>query len=245
MAYGARLESVLGESPRGFESPILRQAHEYRDARDPWGDLVVAGGTPERVKLRPLPRIFSQGIIAVVAFMTPVFVVLYVMTIPSGPWRAVLVTQIIATIVVVAASASYFRLAIWVDRTSITEVGFFGRTVRVEAGEIGSVFVADVFEASGTKTLPQLFVRDKAGKQVIRMRGQFWSRESMDRVLAILEVPKLARDDSVSTRELRDEYPGLLYWFERRPFIAGLVFTACTIVVGALVYALFVVSGWT
>ena len=25
MAYGARLESVLGESPRGFESPILRQ----------------------------------------------------------------------------------------------------------------------------------------------------------------------------------------------------------------------------
>ena len=24
MAYGARLESVLGASPRGFESPILR-----------------------------------------------------------------------------------------------------------------------------------------------------------------------------------------------------------------------------
>ena len=26
MAYGARLESVLGESPQGFESPILRQS---------------------------------------------------------------------------------------------------------------------------------------------------------------------------------------------------------------------------
>ena len=25
VAYGARLESVLGESPRGFESPILRR----------------------------------------------------------------------------------------------------------------------------------------------------------------------------------------------------------------------------
>ena len=25
MAYGARLESVLGASPRGFESPILRE----------------------------------------------------------------------------------------------------------------------------------------------------------------------------------------------------------------------------
>ena len=30
MAYGARLESVLGASPRGFESPILR--HDVRGA---------------------------------------------------------------------------------------------------------------------------------------------------------------------------------------------------------------------
>ena len=30
VAYGARLESVLGESPRGFESPILRHAVLYR-----------------------------------------------------------------------------------------------------------------------------------------------------------------------------------------------------------------------
>ncbi|MEY2915933.1 MAG: hypothetical protein RL454_862 [Actinomycetota bacterium] len=30
MAYGARLESALGESPRGFESPILRKARARR-----------------------------------------------------------------------------------------------------------------------------------------------------------------------------------------------------------------------
>jgi uncharacterized protein (DUF433 family) len=33
VAYGARLESVLGESPRGFESPILRQVNERRAQR--------------------------------------------------------------------------------------------------------------------------------------------------------------------------------------------------------------------
>ncbi len=32
MAYGARLESVLGESPRGFESPILRRLDALPDA---------------------------------------------------------------------------------------------------------------------------------------------------------------------------------------------------------------------
>ncbi len=31
VAYGARLESVLGESPQGFESPILRHVHESPD----------------------------------------------------------------------------------------------------------------------------------------------------------------------------------------------------------------------
>jgi len=204
---------------------------------------VVVGRSAERVKLRPLPHIFSQGVIAVVAFMAPVFVVLYVMTIPSGPWKAVLVTQIIATLAVAYGTFSYFRATIWVEPTSITEIGFFGRTRRVEAHEIGSVFVADVFEASGTRTLPQLFVRDKQGRQVIRMRGQFWSRESMDRVLAILDVTKLARDDSVSTRELRDQYPGLLYWFERRPIIAALAFSVGMLAVGAVIYALFAISG--
>ena len=34
MAYGARLESVLGESPRGFESPILRHVKNRNIAGD-------------------------------------------------------------------------------------------------------------------------------------------------------------------------------------------------------------------
>jgi hypothetical protein len=204
---------------------------------------VVEEGRAERVRLRPHAHLFSQGIIAVVAFMTPVFVVLYVITLPRGPWEAVLVTQVLATAAVVLAAVSYFRIAIWVDRSSITEIGFFGRRTKVEVDRIGSVFVVEVFEASGTRTLPQLFVRDSEGRQLVRMRGQFWSRESMDRVLATLEVPSVEQDHSVSTRELRDEHPGLLYWFERRPVIAALVFTGVTIVVGAVVYGLFLIVG--
>ena len=33
MAYGARLESVLGASPRGFESPILRHFPRLKSTR--------------------------------------------------------------------------------------------------------------------------------------------------------------------------------------------------------------------
>lgn len=42
MAYGARLESVLGESPQGFESPILRQSHESPDGPRSGGALLVS-----------------------------------------------------------------------------------------------------------------------------------------------------------------------------------------------------------
>jgi hypothetical protein len=45
VAYGARLESVLGASPRGFESPILRQKH--RSARN-----TAAPETPQRRQRR-------------------------------------------------------------------------------------------------------------------------------------------------------------------------------------------------
>lgn len=41
MAYGARLESVLGESPQGFESPILRHAHESPDQGTQVGAFVM------------------------------------------------------------------------------------------------------------------------------------------------------------------------------------------------------------
>ncbi|MBX3100331.1 MAG: hypothetical protein KF761_12225 [Salinibacterium sp.] len=199
----------------------------------------------DSVKLRPHVSVLRQGLLGVVAFSTPVFIVLYFLTVPHGPWKAVLATQVLASIVVVVALILYLRVGIWVNRTSITEIGILGRIKRVEADEIGSVFVATVFEASGTTSLPQLFVRDKQGKQVVRMRGQYWSKASMDIVVATLDVPKHTRQDSVSTRELRDSYPGLLYWFERRPVIAALAFVALVGLVGLVIWALFDISGMT
>lgn len=41
MAYGARLESVLGASPRGFESPILRQTHSRNQCMSGDSQLAV------------------------------------------------------------------------------------------------------------------------------------------------------------------------------------------------------------
>ena len=56
MAYGARLESVLGASPRGFESPILRHENgpvTCGDAREaPFGRPGWVAACNNRLQLR-------------------------------------------------------------------------------------------------------------------------------------------------------------------------------------------------
>ncbi len=48
MAYGARLESVLGETPQGFKSPILRHSDGPRIAKASGG--LLAQRDPSRTR---------------------------------------------------------------------------------------------------------------------------------------------------------------------------------------------------
>jgi hypothetical protein len=194
-------------------------------------------------RLRPLRGLFRQGIFAVVAFLTPVFGVLYFFTIPSGTWPAVAATQAVATLLVVVAVVLYRRVAIWVEPGGIVERGFFGRTTRICAASIGSIVLVQTYVGAGAETVPQLFVADTDGTQVVRMRGQFWSLESMRTVSEVLDVPVVDLDQSLTAKELLQQYPGLLYWFERRPIVAAAAFSAAIIVAGIVIYGWFSAIG--
>lgn len=178
--------------------------------------------------LRPQSSLFRQGLVASLVFMTPVFVVLYELTVPNGPWRLVLAVQVIAMGAVTLASIRFFATGIWVDSMGLRERGFFGRTTFVPIAEIGSLISAETFSGTEAEASPQLFLCDHEGRQLVRMRGQFWSRENMNVVIATLDVPHTTLEDAVSRRELQTSHPGLLYWFERRPVLAALAFTGAT-----------------
>jgi hypothetical protein len=184
-------------------------------------------------RLRPIASVFRQGIIACVAFMTPVFVVLYFMSIPNGPWLFVLVSQIVISLAIGISSWRFFQLAIWVSSDSIAERGFFRLHRAFSGPEIGSIVFAQAY--SGPEIQPQLFVRSPSGATIVRMRGQFWTRESMETVMETLDAPVEIIDDPVSIAELRDSIPTVLYWFERRPVVAGIAFAAGLIALGAVV----------
>ena len=57
MAYGARLESVLGETPQGFKSPILRHSDGPRIAKASGGLLMSSATEAQENVWLPVIRI--------------------------------------------------------------------------------------------------------------------------------------------------------------------------------------------
>jgi hypothetical protein len=187
-------------------------------------------------RLRPHSWLFRQGLGATLAFLLPVFGVLYFLTVPDGPWIVVVATQVATAGLLVFASTLFFRTGVWVDGASITERGFVGGLVTVPVEAIGSIVVVHTYHGGGADTLPQLFVCDHEGGQLLRLRGQFWSVDNMNIVRETLGVPVVELNQAVSSRELVERYPGLLRWFERRPVLAGAVFSAAALACGVLLY---------
>lgn len=182
-------------------------------------------------RLTPIFGVFRQGIVACIAFMVPVFVVLYAMATTHGSWHFVLFWQLVFSAAVLFSTWRFFQLAILVSPDSISERGFFRIHRSYSREEIGSIVLARAY--SGLEIHPQLFVLSPSGTLLIRMRGQFWTRESMDQVAETLDVPVRTIDEPISVAELRDTMPAMLYWFERHPVVAGFVFATSLSAIGA------------
>ena len=204
---------------------------------------MVSIGVPGQAVVRPRGHVMRQGVVASLIFLAPVFLVLYLLTIPGGPWLSVLVTQVLATVLVASVGWAYQHVCIWVDAQGITERGFFGRTTRYPVDDIGSIVSAQTFDTSSATTVAQLFVCDHHGRQLVRMRGQFWTAESMATVIATLPVPHNPVTESLSTSELGNDFPGLLYWFERHPVYAATTFSTAVAALGIVVYLVLRLSG--
>lgn len=168
--------------------------------------------------LRPHRHLFLRGIVAVLALTTPVFAVLYWLTIPDGGWPFVLLAHVLVIVATIVGVASFLNTTITVGPSGVRERGFFGRTVAVAPGEPGAIILVKVYEGSTLDVLPQLFVASREGRLLIRMRGQFWSSEDMERVAEELDVPVTRPVEPMTPSQLRQAWPRLLYWFERVRF---------------------------
>ncbi|GAA3892345.1 hypothetical protein GCM10022381_37590 [Leifsonia kafniensis] len=176
-----------------------------------------SGDDPEAViRIRPHGHLFRQSTVALLLLLTPIFAVILWLTIPNGTWLPVVVALLVVMLLFGLAMIAFYRTSIWVGRSRIAERGFFGRMTSIPADSIDSIMLLELYESGTLDTHPQLFVSGTDGHVLLRMRGQYWSREDMESVAEHLEVPIVHVPDPLTLRELGESRPELLYWFERR-----------------------------
>jgi hypothetical protein len=135
---------------------------------------------------------------------------------PEGAWPLVAWTAAIIAALVVAAWIAYQRTQVAISAYGIVERGFFGGVYTTAVRDVAGVLRVRVYRGNSLDTSQELFVVNRAGRGVFRMRGRFWTTSDMDQVAGILGVEETVRPDPVTLAELRQTDPQLLYWFERR-----------------------------
>lgn len=169
-----------------------------------------------RHALRPRGHLLGHSAIAMLALFSPIFAVLYWLTVPDGTWLPVAVAQAGVTLVFCLGVIAFYRTGIWVDHSGITERGFFGRVDAWPAAEVGSILLLDLYLGDALDTNAHLFVVGVDGRRLVRMRGQYYSHAAMDTVIEQLGAPVVRVTEPMTLRELNRARPELLYWFERR-----------------------------
>lgn len=167
-------------------------------------------------------RLLGQGLGAVVSLTAPILLVLFWLTIPDGPWPAVAAATIAVVVTFGYAVVQYFRVAVVVTPTMLIERTFFAGTRRTPIDTVARAVLLDLHRTLAAEPRRQLFVLDADGRVLLRMRGDYWTTESIHAVAShLVTVPVEHVENALTLDELQRTNPLMLYWFERRPTRIG------------------------
>jgi hypothetical protein len=176
--------------------------------------------TDERVIVRPFARLLWQVVLAVVLFCGPIVTTALVLTVPDGPWFVVVVFVVLVLIAIVLMFVQFSRTRITATDDALIEHTILGKTVVVPMDSIASVVMLEMHRSMASESRLQLFVLDKDDRWILRMRGEYWTRDDIEKIAARVTVPIERQSKPVTLTELQLTRPAMLYWFERSPLSA-------------------------
>lgn len=188
--------------------------------------------------VRVLPRrsLARSATLTGVFSLSPVLIAVLWLTLPSGRWVDVLA---VALGVVVIGLAMYWRYRVSFAAVTATEFvkrGWLPGFVRLRRDSIETLVLVSTYRDHSTETYPQLLALDASGRRLFRMRGTYWSEESVATVVEALGTPTVTLPRPLTRREFFAAYPDSPYWYESRPWIGltvvGVLFALAS---GALV----------
>ncbi len=191
------------------------------------------------VRESPRQDLLRSGLLLLVVVPLPIFGVLLFLGIPNGTWPIAVVGEAVLLLLCIPAVILFRSIFVGVTATSIVERGMSGRRRFSPVAEVQSVVLAQTYNASSADTVAQLIVRDGQNGRMLRLRGVFWTEDSMRTIAAALPSPLEAPVEPFTADEFFTRYPGSAYWFENRPVVAAitlaLILAACAALAVALI----------
>jgi hypothetical protein len=207
---------VAGESSWGARVRKISQAPTLAHI----GGSVIAEGHGAShvvaVRIRPKPALIRSGLLVLLIVPLPIFGVLIFEGATSGSWPIGVGGELVCLLLCVFSVVRFRATFVEVNSTSIVERGFFGGRTHSNLSDIGDMVIAQTYSNSTADTLPQLIARDHQGKRVLRLRGVFWTEESMRAITTAAGLPFEELAEPLTSAEFFRRFPGAAYWFENR-----------------------------
>ncbi|MFD3443031.1 hypothetical protein ACFDTO_00320 [Microbacteriaceae bacterium 4G12] len=166
--------------------------------------------------LQPISSVPRTVALTSVALVTPLFAVLYFLTVPGGTWPTLLLEHALVTLACTIATIRLCRARVWVAGRGIVMRSPLGLRRKLDRDDIGQLLLVQTYRGQTLDTQPHLFVVTADGRTGMRLRGSMWSRESMRRLAQELDIPLTSIHEAMTRGELRRSHPHLLPWLERR-----------------------------
>ena len=177
---------------------------------------VASEGHANGVWLRPRRGLLWSGVLVLIIVPLPIVATLVTLGVPDGSWPFALIGGAISILVFFVGLHLFRTTYVVISSTQITERGFFSRPASTPISAVSSVVLTHTFSTSSSETLPQLIVRNDRSERILRMRGIFWTEQTMRAAAAAIGSPLEEPVDALTPRQFFEQYSGSAYWFENR-----------------------------
>ena len=193
------------------------------------------------LRIKPMRDLWREGWKSFLATAVPIFGALGLVAADSGRWTAVLAGFAGATAVFALVAGRLRGAGVVLDADGIHERAYLRSTVFTPRRRVHQALVVPVGRTLLDEVTHQLFLLDRRGRTLLRMRGQLWDPRDLKAAATYFEVPVRVLDAPVTWSELRQSpYRGNLEPWERHPLLtaAGLATAAIAVLAPAITVAM-------
>jgi len=178
--------------------------------------------TQRRLHVQPMRDLWREGWHVFAAMSLPLFGACYLLTAGSNVWPIVVTAHLVATGVFAAVAGRLHGAGVLIDDDGIHERAYLRSTVSTPLSAVRAVLLVPVHRTLVTEVTHQLFVVDRAGGTLLRMRGQLWHRRDLLAVAHRFGTPVQVTEAPMTWAELRrSPFRSNLEPWERHPVLTG------------------------